>query len=115
MTPVALKREHLHSIRIEHNGREFVYTQDDTHRAANVLKVKRGDVIRWRCDHGNFSVLFKKDSPFSAIGLHGRRGQSTEDALVTGDAGHYHYAVSILHEDGRAVIDDPEIIVDDTE
>jgi hypothetical protein len=115
MTPVQ-KTEHRakeqrHSISIEYNGKDFVYTHGETQRPANVLHVKRGDVVRWSCDHGNFSVLFKKESPFSHVGLHGRKGENTNDAIVTGDANRYEYAVSVAHHDGRMLVDDPEIIV----
>jgi len=113
MTP-QIKTEHRHAIVIEHDGHRFIYKNPETNQPAEVLKVKRGDVIHWHSNRGNFSILFKKDSPFSEVGLHGKRGERTKEALVTGDAGEYHYAVALVPEGhGEPLVDDPVIIVGD--
>jgi hypothetical protein len=112
MTPVR-KTEHQHSVRIDFDDGRFTYTQDENNQPAQRITVKRGDVVRWRCDHGNFSILFKSHTPFAVIGVHGKRGETTMDSLVTGDSGNYRYAVALVPDGGEPVVDDPEIDVTD--
>ena len=100
-----------HQIHINITGNGFLYTRPDGQNAATIV-VRKGDVVTWRCDHGNFSVLFKLNSPFALVGFHGRRGTETVEALVVGERGSYHYATTVSLDSGL-IVDDPEIIVDD--
>src|SRR4051812_16739859 len=104
-------RHHVH-IRpdgIKREGNQFSYAHADGQDAASIT-VRRGDHVKWRCDHGNFSILFKNHSPFGEIAFHGRRGHETAEALVVGESGSYHYAVTVSADAGL-VVDDPEVIV----
>lgn len=103
-------RHHVH-IRIDGDG--FMYAHPDGQNAATLV-VRKGDRVRWRCDHGNYSVLFKKHSPFADVAFHGRRGNESIEATVVGDPGSYHYAVTVSLDSGL-IVDDPEIIVDQGE
>ena len=66
MTPAPQPRKHLVHIRI--NGSGFMYARPDGQNAATIV-VQKGDHVSWRCDHGNYSVLFKADSPFVEVGF----------------------------------------------
>ncbi len=109
MTPQEQKQPTLHTvnIRIDENG--FVYTSPE-HPNAYKIYVKRGDKVRWNCNLGNFSVLFKEKSPFDDIGAHGRKGFDTAVLTVIGPPGGYRYGVNVTLPHGL-VVDDPEIIV----
>jgi hypothetical protein len=88
-----------------------MYARPDGQNAATIV-VRKGDHISWRCDHGNYSVLFKAHSPFAEIGLHGRKGTETIQAVVLGTPGSYHYAVTVSLDSGL-IVDDPVVIVSD--
>ena len=88
-----------------------MYARPDGQNAATIV-VRKGDHISWRCDHGNYSVLFKAHSPFADVGFHGRKGTETVHAVVLGEPGSYHYAVTVSLESGL-IVDDPIIIVGD--
>ena len=66
MTPTEQKIPRLHAVHIIIDGTGFLYTNPDKQNASTIV-VRKGDHIKWRCDHGNFSVLFKSDSPFADI------------------------------------------------
>jgi plastocyanin len=113
MTP-QLEHKHgpsRHHVHIHINGGGFMYARPDGQNAATIV-VRKGDHVTWRCDHGNYSVLFKNHSPFADVAFHGRRGNETVTALVVGEAGSYHYAVTVALDSGL-IVDDPEIIVGD--
>jgi len=109
MTPAPQPQKHL--VHIQINGGGFMYARPDGQNAATIV-VRKGDHISWRCDHGNYSVLFKAHSPFADVGFHGRKGTETVHAVVLGEPGSYHYAVTVSLESGL-IVDDPEIIVGD--
>jgi len=109
MTPAPQPQRHL--VHIQINGRGFMYARPDGQNAATIV-VRKGDHISWRCDHGNYSVLFKAHSPFADVGFHGRKGTETVHAVVLGEPGSYHYAVTVSLDSGL-IVDDPEIIVGD--
>jgi len=100
-----------HAVHIHVDGTGFLYTRPDKQNAATIV-VKKGDRVKWRCDHGNFSVLFKAESPFADIAFHGRRGTETVSATVVGNRGSYHYAVTVSLDNGL-IVDDPVIIIGD--
>jgi hypothetical protein len=112
MTPVTQKDPRLHSVAIQVKERGFSYTTPDD-RNAVAIKVRKGDHVKWNSDHGNFSVLFKANSPFADIAFHGRKGANTVTATVVGEPGSYFYAVTVALPDGGLIVDDPEIIVGD--
>lgn len=117
MTPAPQRQDYQeekpakHSIHINISGSGFLYARPDGQNAATIV-VRKGDQVTWRCDHGNFSILFKTHSPFALVGFHGRKGTETVHALVVGERGSYHYATTVSLESGL-IVDDPEIIVDD--
>jgi hypothetical protein len=77
------------------------------------IEVRRGDTIVWQSDHGNYAVLFKSKTPFSNVGFHGHRGMPSRKAKVVGVNDEYHYAVTVIPQDGEPIVDDPVIIVND--
>jgi hypothetical protein len=109
--PIEEKKAGVHQVNININGKGFLYTKSDGQSAATIV-VRRGDHVTWRCDHGNFSILFKTHSPFADVGFHGRRGTESMRAVVLGERGSYHYSVTVPLDSGL-IVDDPEIIVDD--
>ena len=112
MTPVTQHEPREHSVAIDVNERGFVYTTQDDKNGVSIT-VRRGDRVKWNSDHGNFSVLFKANSPFADIAFHGRRGAHTIAATVVGQPGSYHYAVTVALPDGGLIVDDPEVIIGD--
>jgi hypothetical protein len=110
MTPTQRKNPTQHAVHININGTGFLYTRPDNQNAATIV-VRKGDHIKWRCDHGNYSVLFKGESPFAEVALHGRKGTETVSATVVGEPGSYHYAVTVSLDNGL-IVDDPIVIVD---
>lgn len=109
MTPTAKREPKLHHIGIRIDGKGFVYSTPDDPDARKVY-VNRGDQVRWNCSHGNYSVLFKDQSPFTDVGAHGRSGRDTATLEVVGKPAAYRYAVNVALPNGL-VVDDPEIIV----
>lgn len=98
-----------HHVNINVNGDACAYAHPDGKDAVSI-KVRTGDRVKWKCDHGNFSVLFKQHSPFSEVALHGRKGDETVEAIVKSDGGTFHYAVTVSADHGL-IVDDPEVIV----
>jgi len=109
MTPTTRREAKLHAVSIRIDGKRFVYTTPDNPNATTIV-VQKGDRVKWNCGHGNYSILFKNESPFTGIGAHGRRGADTEVLEIVGKPGSYKYAVNVVLADGP-VVDDPEIIV----
>jgi len=101
-----------HSIRIEMEDGRLRYT-GARGEDATVIKVRRGDTVIWQSDHGNHAVLFKSKTPFHDVGFHGHRGNPSMEAKVIGVNDEYHYAVTVVPDDGKPVVDDPVIIVND--
>lgn len=109
MTPKTQREPKLHAIGIRLDDKGFVYSTPE-HPDASIVYVRRGDHVKWNCDHGNYSILFKEHSPFMDIGAHGRGGSDTLTLEVVGGPGSYRYAVNVALPKGL-VVDDPEIIV----
>ena len=98
-----------HKVGIRIDGKGFVYSTDDNADATK-LYVHPGDHVTWNCNHGNYSILFKDQSPFTDVGAHAHGGRDTATLEVTGKPGAYRYAVNVALPNGL-VVDDPEIIV----
>jgi plastocyanin len=111
MTPASQKQPALHSVRIQIRGNGFAYTTPE-HPNAATIHVRPGDKVKWNCDHGNYTVLFKGESPFEEVAVHGRKSADTAVSVVTGKYGSYKYAVTVALADGGLIVDDPEIIID---
>lgn len=111
MTPQTQREPKTHTIGIRLDGKGFIYSTPE-HPDAKSLYVRRGDRVKWNCNHGNYSVLFKEHTPFSDIGAHGRGGSDTATLEVIGEPGRYKYAVNVALPNGL-VVDDPEIIIGD--
>jgi len=110
MTPTPQRQPMVHAVHIKIDGTGFLYTNPDQQNAATIV-VRKGDRVKWRCDHGNYSVLFKADSPFTDVALHGRRGTETVTATVVGQPGSYKYGVTVALDSGL-IVDDPVVIID---
>jgi plastocyanin len=112
MTPKPHQHEKaIHTVHIHVNGGGLLYKRPDNESASTIV-VRRGDQVKWHCEHGNYSVLFKGESPFAEIAVHGRRNTETVHAIVVGDPGSYNYAVTVSLDHGL-LVDDPVIIVDE--
>jgi|SRR6185312_7384773 len=114
MTPAATKPEpKRHFVRIHINDKGFDYASPG-HNNARVLRVANGDTIKWNCDHGNYTVLFKAGSPFRTrdVAVHGPKGRDTMETIIEGEPGHYAYAVTVALEGSGLIVDDPIIIID---
>ena len=109
--PVSQKEPTLHSVGIQVNGTSVAYTTP-VKPDASTINVRRGDHVKWNCDHGNFTVLFEGDSPFADAEIHGHRTAGTALSTVIGKKGSYKYVVTVARADGEPIVDDPEIIID---
>jgi hypothetical protein len=101
-----------HTIRIVVEDGKIRYTGAKGQDATRI-EVRRGDTIVWQSDHGNYAVLFKSKTPFSNVGFHGHRGMPSRKGKVIGVNDEYHYAVTIVPQNGEPIVDDPVIIVND--
>jgi hypothetical protein len=101
-----------HTIRIVVEDGKIKYAGSKGEDATRII-VRRGDTIVWQSDHGNYAVLFKSRTPFSDVAFHGHRGMPSHQATVIGVNDEYHYAVTVIHQDGQPIVDDPVIIVND--
>ena len=111
MTPKTQREPKLHAVAIRIDGKGFVYSTRE-HPDAKSIHVHPGDLVRWGCDHGNYSILFKDRTPFGDIGAHSHKGRQTPALEIIAEPGSYKYAVNVALPNGL-VVDDPEIIVDD--
>lgn len=114
MTPAKTKAK-IHAVRIELAGNKLSYMNPATGLTASTIVVRKGEAVHWQCPHGNFSVLFKAQSPFNETGFSAKQGAVTQDAVVTGLRGSYKYAVMVIPPNGHPIVDDPEVIVGDDE
>jgi len=103
-----------HLVRIQSDGARLSYVNAQGEPAATI-HVKPGHVVQWHFEHGNFSIVFKGKSPFAEAGYAGNGGVPTRDAQVTGPAGKYSYAVTVVPLQGNPIVDDPDVIVGDGE
>jgi hypothetical protein len=101
-----------HTIRIVVEDGQIRYAGSKGEDATRII-VRRGDTIVWQSDHGNYAVLFKSRTPFSDVAFHGHRGMPSGQAMVIGVNDEYHYAVTVIPQDGQPIVDDPVIIVND--
>jgi hypothetical protein len=99
-----------HSVTITIADKGVIYSTADMPDAARIY-VHEKDTVNWNCDHGNYTVLFKDQSPFTNIGVHGRKRIETATSTVTGHPGVYKYSVTVALETGGLITDDPEIII----
>jgi plastocyanin len=111
MTPTPRREAKLHAVSVRIDGKGFIYSTPENPNATSIV-VRPGDKVKWNCGHGNYSILFKNESPFTDIGAHARGGADTEVLTIVGKAGSYKYAVNVALPNGL-VVDDPEIIVGD--
>jgi hypothetical protein len=100
----------LHSVTITIADKGVIYSTPELRNAVTIY-AHEGDTVKWNCDHGNYTVLFKDGSPFTAIGVHGRKGTETVTSIVTAIKGTFKYAVTVALETGGLITDDPEIII----
>ena len=101
-----------HTIRITVEDGRIRYSGTKGEDATKII-VRRGDMIVWQSDHGNYAILFKSKTPFSDVGFHGHRGMPSNQAIVTGVNDEYHYAGTVVPDGKEPIVDDPVIIVND--
>lgn len=114
MTPATQREPKQHVVRIHINDKGFAYASPG-HDNARAIVVRNGDTIKWNCDHGNYTVLFKAGSPFKTqdVAVHAPKGRDTMETLIEGQHEHrYAYAVTVALEGSGLIVDDPEIIID---
>jgi hypothetical protein len=100
-----------HHVHIHVDDKGFRYAGQDGNDAGSI-RVRTGDNVSFHCGHGNYSVLFKNESPFGVTGLHGS-GNKEASAVVEAQSGSYKYGVTVSLPAGFRT-DDPEIIVDNS-
>jgi|SwirhisoilCB2_FD_contig_31_773673_length_675_multi_5_in_0_out_0_2 hypothetical protein len=101
-----------HTIRINVEDGRITYSGSKGEDLTKIF-VRRGDTIVWQSDHGNYSVLFKSKTPFPDIAFHGHRGMPSKQGTVVGVNDEYYYAVTVISPEGKPIVDDPVIIVND--
>jgi len=101
-----------HTIRINVEDGRITYSGSKGEDLTKIF-VRRGDTIVWQSDHGNYSVLFKSKTPFPDIAFHGHRGMPSKQGMVVGVNDEYYYAVTVISPEGKPIVDDPVIIVND--
>lgn len=101
-----------HTIRIVVQDDRIRYSGSNGEDATKIV-VRRGDTIVWQSDDGNYAVLFKSKTPFPDVAFHGHRGMPSNQATVIGVNDEYHYAVTVIPDNGQPIVDDPVIIVND--
>jgi hypothetical protein len=101
-----------HTIRINIEDGRITYSGSKGEDLTKLF-VRRGDTIVWQSDHGNYAVLFKSKTPFPDVAFHGHRGMPSKQGTVIGVNDEYHYAVTVIPDDGKPLVDDPVIIVND--
>ena len=111
--PSVLPVPQRHIVKIQSTGTKLAYVDGTTGKSAAAIRVKRGDVVQWHFEHGNFSIVFKGRSPFAEPGYAGTGNVPTRDAEVTGADGKYEYAVTVVPAKGQPILDDPNVIVGD--
>jgi plastocyanin len=99
----------VHTVQIDFDGKGFLYTIAGKPGASEIT-VHPGDHVTWHSGVGNYTILFKNDSPFTEIAAHGRKDTRTVPLEVTGKMGTYRYAVTVALPNGL-IVDDPVIIV----
>jgi plastocyanin len=92
-TPTKRDPKH-HSVTITIADEGVLYSTPELRNAAQIY-VQKGDTVNWNCDHGNYTVLFKDQSPFDNIGVHGRKGTGTVTSIVKLEKGTFKYAVTV--------------------
>ena len=105
------KEQNSHAIEIHFDDKGFRYSKADK-TDGTIINVSSGDQVKWVSHVGNYSILFKGESPFEEIAAHGRKGTETGVFIVTAKAGRYHYGVTLALPD-KMIVDDPVIIVGD--
>ena len=109
-TPSAGPVRHTIAIQVEDGRLKYVIGENTD---AKQIKVRRGEIVVWQSDHGNYAVLFKSKTPFAEVAYHGHRGMPSNEARVIGVNGSYDYAVTVVPDGAQPITDDPVIIVND--
>ncbi len=96
---------------------QIVADADSVVAVPNSVTVKRGQVVTWACELGDWTVKFKSGQPFGdqavGDGIKANRGQRRGQA-VRGNAayGAYKYDIMVQIQGGRNLRADPEIVVE---
>jgi len=80
------------------------------------VTVRRGQVVAWACELGEWTVKFKSGQPFgdAAVGdgIRGNRGQGNGRAVrENAEYGSYKYDIMVRIQGERTLTADPEVVV----
>ncbi|MDQ2901609.1 MAG: hypothetical protein M3Y07_17700 [Acidobacteriota bacterium] len=99
-------------IKVDDQGR-FTYDVDGANGGESV-HIFRGSTVSWISADGNFSVLFKDQTPFKDVTFGAAKGQYTPAAKVKSSAAFQGFGYSALViKNGITWENDPEIVIDD--
>ncbi|MGI8991391.1 MAG: hypothetical protein ACR2I2_17640 [Bryobacteraceae bacterium] len=78
------------------------------------VRIFRGSTVNWTSADGNFSVLFKDQTPFNDFSYGAANGRHTLTAKVKSSAGFQSFKYSVMVvKNGTTWENDPEIVIDD--
>jgi len=95
---------------------QIVADADSVIAVPNSVTVRRGQVVTWACELGEWTVRFKSGQPFgdAAVGdgIKGNRGQRNGQAVRgNSEYGRYKYDIMVRIQGGQNLRADPEVVV----
>ncbi|MGW8265466.1 MAG: hypothetical protein ACWGSQ_03810 [Longimicrobiales bacterium] len=95
---------------------QIVADADSVIAVPSSVTVRRGQVVTWACELGEWTVKFKSGQPFgdAAVGegIKGNRGQRNGQAVrADAEYGSYKYDIMVRIQGGRNLTADPEVVV----
>jgi plastocyanin len=95
---------------------QIVADADSVVAVPGSVTVRRGQVVTWACDLGNWTVQFRSGQPFGdaavSEGIRGTRGARFGQAVrADAQAGRYKYDILVRVEGGPPLRADPEIVI----
>lgn len=95
---------------------QIVADADSVIAVPGSVTVKRGQVVTWACELGEWTVKFRSGQPFgdAAVGegIRGNRGQRNGRAVrESAEYGSYKYDIMVRIQGERTLTADPEVVV----
>jgi hypothetical protein len=95
---------------------QIVADADSVIAVPSSVTVRRGQVVTWACELGEWTVRFKSGQPFgdAAVGdgIKGNRGQRNGQAVRgNSEYGRYKYDIMVRIQGGQNLRADPEVVV----
>ena len=96
---------------------QIVADADSVVAVPNSVTVRRGQVVTWTSDLGEWTVKFKSGQPFgdAAVGegIKGNQGQRTGQAVrASAEPGRYKYDIMVQVRGGPNLRADPEVVIE---